>query len=128
MARDAERIEVKVLKKRSREFLEAAQDDLEKNRVDLAAFHSEQAVQLALRYLLAREAGYYPRTHSIRRLFHEIAKIRPELENIYDRYIIELMEEAYISARYLPRAWSPDVVKDMVKAAEEILEELGIWS
>ena len=63
------RREVEVLRRRTFEFLDAAMDDLGKGRVDLAAFHAEQALQLALRYLLARDLGTYPHTHDLRELF-----------------------------------------------------------
>mgnify|MGYP001772471204 CR=1 FL=1 len=39
-----------------------------KKAVDLAAFHAEQALQLALKYLLARDYGHYPHTHDLRGL------------------------------------------------------------
>ena len=41
-------------------FLRAAYDDLEDDRFDLAAFHSEQAVQLTLKYILAKQLGHFP--------------------------------------------------------------------
>jgi len=42
---------------------------------DLSAFHVEQTFQLYLKYILAREIGYFPKTHSISKLFKELSKI-----------------------------------------------------
>jgi len=61
------RREVEYLRRRAFEFLEAARDDIERGRFDLAAFHAEQALQLALN--LARDYGHYPHTHDLRDLF-----------------------------------------------------------
>jgi len=64
--------EAETLKRRAWEFLAAAEDDLRAGRTDLAAFHSEQAAQLALKYVLAKEIGYYPHTHSLKALFEAV--------------------------------------------------------
>lgn len=112
-----------MLRERARMFLEAAKDDLKAGRVDLAAFHAEQACQLALKYVLASRAGYYPHTHSLRRLFEEVRALRPELWQLYERHALafEVMEDAYLGARYLPRRYSRDVVERLVRVAEELV-------
>lgn len=50
--------------------------------------------------------GSYPRTNSLRRLIHELVKIRPEVLELLERedylHKIARLEEAYISSRYLP--------------------------
>jgi len=116
------RAEVEVLRERARMFLEAARDDLRAGRVDLAAFHAEQASQLALKYVLAVQAGYYPHTHSLRRLFEEVRAVRPDLWQLYERHMLafEVMEDAYLGARYLPRRYSREVVEHLIKVAEEV--------
>jgi hypothetical protein len=80
------REEVEILRERALMFLAAARDDLRAGRVDLAAFHAEQACQLALKYVLASRAGYYPHTHSLRRLF-EVRAVKPELWSLYERHM-----------------------------------------
>ncbi len=119
------RAEVEVLRERARMFLEAAKDDLRAGRVDLAAFHAEQACQLALKYVLASRTGYYPHTHSLRRLFEEVRVARPELWSLYERHMFafEVMEDAYLGARYLPRRYSRDVAEHLVKVAEELVTQ-----
>nr|KJR72790.1 MAG: DNA-binding protein [Thermoproteus sp. AZ2] len=117
------RAEVEILRERARMFLEAARDDLRAGRVDLAAFHAEQASQLALKYILARETGYYPRTHSLKELFEAVKQIRPDLWRLYleEMFVFEVMEDAYIGARYLPRRYSKEVAVRTVEVAERLL-------
>jgi HEPN domain-containing protein len=90
------REEVEILRERTLMFLAAARDDLRAGRV--AAFHAEQACQLALKYVLASRAGYYPHTHSLRRLFEEVRAVEQELWSLYERYMFafEVMEDAYL--------------------------------
>jgi Uncharacterized conserved protein related to C-terminal domain of eukaryotic chaperone, SACSIN len=73
------------LRERALMFLAAARDDLGAGRE--AAFHAEQACQLALKYVLASRAGYYPHTHSLRRLFEEVRAVEPELWSLYERHM-----------------------------------------
>jgi HEPN domain-containing protein len=117
------RDEVEILRERAHMFLEAARDDLRAGRVDLAAFHAEQACQLALQYVLASQTGYYPHTHSLRRLFDEARAVRPELWQLRERYMLdfEILEDAYLGARYLPRRYSREVAERLVKVAEELV-------
>lgn len=114
---------MEILRERALMFLAAAKDDLRAGRVDLAAFHAELACQLALKYVLASRAGHYPHTHSLRRLFEEVRAVKPELWSLYERHMFafEVMEDAYLGARYLPRRYSRDVVEHLVKVAEELV-------
>ncbi|WP_456469474.1 HEPN domain-containing protein [Archaeoglobus sp.] len=41
----------------------------------LAAFHIEQAFQLYLKYILAKELGYFPKMYSLSALFKGVSKI-----------------------------------------------------
>jgi len=119
------RREVEYLRRWAFEFLEAARDDVEKGRFDLAAFHAEQALQLALKYLLARDYGHYPHTHDLRDLFELLKEKRPEVWDFYlaNRYAVEILVDAYVGARYLPRSYRADVVKRLVEVAARFLEE-----
>jgi len=98
---------------------------LKGGRFDLAAFHAEQALQLALKYLLARDYGHYPHTHDLRDLFELLKEKRPEVWDFYlaNRYAVEILVDAYVGARYLPRSYRADVVKHLVEVAAGFLEE-----
>jgi len=114
------REEVEILRERALMFLAAARE-VRAGRV--AAFHAEQACQLALKYVLASRAGYCPHTHSLRRLFEEVRAVKPEFWSLYERHMFafEVMEDAYLGARYLPRRYSRDVAEHLVKVAEELV-------
>ena len=53
------REDVEVLRRRAVEFLGVVEDDLRAGRFDLAAFHCEQAVQLALKYFWRGSLGVF---------------------------------------------------------------------
>ena len=114
------REEVEILRERALMFLAAARKDLRAGRE--AAFHAEQECQLALKYVLASRVGYDPHTHSLRRLY-EVRAVKPELWSLYERYMFafEVMEDAYLGARYLPRRYGGDVAEHLVKVAEELV-------
>ena len=114
---------MEILREWAHMFLEAARDDLRAGKVDLAAFHAERARQLALKYVLASQMGYYPHTHSLRRLFDGARAVGPELWQLRERYMLdfEIMEDAYLGAWYLPRWYSREVAERLVKVAEELV-------
>jgi len=118
--------DVEVLRRRAAEFLEAVRDDLRAGRYDLAAFHCEQATQLALKYFLAKELGYFPRTHDLRELFELAGRIKPTLKDLYNefKFEVEVMLDAYVGARYLPRSYRRDVVERLYSVAERVVREV----
>jgi HEPN domain-containing protein len=122
----ARKEDVEVLRRRAVEFLEAARDDIRAGRYDLAAFHCEQATQLALKHFLARELGYFPRIRDLRELFELAGKIRPSLQDLYEEFKFEVMLDAYVGARYLPRSYRRDVVEKLYWVAERVVREVGV--
>ncbi|NHW45152.1 MAG: HEPN domain-containing protein [Candidatus Verstraetearchaeota archaeon] len=124
----ARKEDVEVLRRRAVEFLEVARDDIRAGRYDLAAFHCEQATQLALKHFLARELGYFPRTHDLRELIELAGKIKPSLRDLYEefKFEIEVMLDAYVGAKYLPRSYRRDVVEKLYSVAERVVREVGV--
>ncbi|AGT36154.1 hypothetical protein N186_09090 [Thermofilum adornatum] len=53
---------------RAKHFYRISDNDASTGRYDIALFHLEQAVQLALKAYLLRTIGDFPRTHSIKDL------------------------------------------------------------
>ena len=123
----ARKEDVEVLRRRAIEFLEAVRDDIRAGRYDLAAFYCEQATQLALKHSLAKELGYFPRTHDLRELIELAGKIKPSLQDLYEefKFEFEVMLDAYVSARYLPRSYRRDVVEKLCSVAERVVREVG---
>lgn len=92
--------EVRILRKRAKSFYNRAVESLNSGDYDLAAFLSEQAVQLHLKSILLEEIGDYPHTHSLSQLIPIIEKLEKYKELIKffreNRFLIRLMEDAYI--------------------------------
>jgi HEPN domain-containing protein len=119
------------LKQRGFRFLEEAVGDYEKEYYDFCLFHTEQMLQLLLKYLIAVKTDDFPRTHSISNLFQNLTNIYGEkLMEFYRENIsiITALEEAYIGARYLDIEFSKEIAGEALKFGEnfmKLIEELG---
>ena len=117
--------EVRLLKRRALDFLEEAKIALRRGSYDIACFLAEQALQLYLKFILLKIVGDYPRTHSIKRLLGEIARLTnsSELRNFMrvNRARISALEDAYLMARYFIKEYDEDDANDMIKLVEEII-------
>jgi len=114
------------LRKRARAFLESAKADFNRGDYDLVLFHVEQFLQLYVKYLLYLSLGDYPKIHSLTRLLKDLKKVRQEdvLKRFYDENLemINLLEEAYITSRYLPREYDEEIARRALEFAEKALE------
>ncbi|MCD6244798.1 MAG: HEPN domain-containing protein [Candidatus Korarchaeota archaeon] len=122
--------EIRLLRRRSKAFLERAIDSLNSGDYDIASFLSEQAVQLYLKSLLLEKLGDYPRTHSISTLLSIIKEI-PSCDRLMEllersRTEIRLMEDAYIASRYLAREYTREEAEVLVNLAKEVLKLGGV--
>jgi HEPN domain-containing protein len=119
------------LLKRSRDFLETAEYQTSKGFYDLAAFSLEQAMQLFLKAKLLAEGVEYPRTHSVRTLLEMLSELVPErkkstTKRILEDYLLELgmLEDAYITSRYLMREFAKRETEKLTKAVKEIMRNV----
>lgn len=113
------------LKKRGLRFFEEAAWDFEKEYYDFCLFHTEQMLQLLIKYLIAIKTDDFPRIHSISRLFKTVADLYGE--NAMDFYrdnvsVITALEEAYIGARYLDIEFDKDIAAEALKFAEKFMK------
>lgn len=115
-----------ILKRRSLGFLRNAKDNFERGEYDLSIFHVEQAIQLYLKFLLYKKVGVYPKTHSLTGLFKEIIKVfdREDIKKFFDQNfeMINLLEDAYITSRYLPREYDKELAERILRFAERAME------
>ncbi len=118
--------EFNVLLERSRRFCETARMQIEKSFYDLAAFSLEQCVQLYLKAALLKLGVDYPRTHSIRRLLEILHELTGEgrVIDLVSKYSVELalLEDTYITSRYVGREFKPDEVTRLRRVVEEVIE------
>lgn len=116
------------LKRRAKAFLESAQADFTRGSYDLVLFHVEQFLQLYLKYLLYMKIGDFPKTHSVVRLIKDVIKVYNDyrLREFYEENLetLYLLEEAYITSRYLPREYDKDIAKRVLNFAKKVLEVL----
>lgn len=123
------REEEKRLLERSRGFLETAEYQMSKGFYDLAAFSLEQALQLFLKAKVLAEGADYPRTHSVRALLEILSELVPEdkkfsVRQVLENYLLELgvLEDAYITSRYLMREFTKQEVEKLAKSVKEIMK------
>ncbi len=120
--------EAEILRRRAEAFLRNAIRLLEEGEYDLAIFNIEQYCQLILKYKLLIKRGSYPRTHSIRRLVRELGEVNSNVlklvNDIKNLHYIARIEEAYISARYLPIIYEKEEVEDLLKFVLEVFKPL----
>ncbi|WP_457548507.1 HEPN domain-containing protein [Archaeoglobus sp.] len=123
------RDEVEVFLDRAKKFETAGEHFFKEGIYDLSAFHIEQAFQLYLKYILAKVIGYFPKTHSISRLFKDLSKINKKFYNFYkeNEIILKDVEDAYILSRYFPREYSKEEVKKMLDVLKKFREEFKEW-
>jgi HEPN domain-containing protein len=123
--------EEKRLLKRSRDFLETAEYQTSKGFYDLATFSLEQVLQLFLKAKVLAEGVDYPRTHSVRALLEILSELVPEnkkstIKGILENYLMELgiLEDAYITSRYVMREFTKQEVEKLTKAVKEMMKNI----
>lgn len=74
----------------------------------------------------------YPRTHSVRTLIEVLSRVVTEelsgkLKDTLDKYLLELgmLEDAYISSRYITREFRKEEVEKLRKAVEETMRNVS---
>jgi len=110
------------LKENAEAFLKNARDLFSKGVYQLVAFNCEQAVQLFLKYILAKKLGEFPKTHSLKRLFREVENFCPALKELAEEHITLVgdLEFAYIASRYYPAEFTHKEVSLMIEFAEKV--------
>jgi HEPN domain-containing protein len=123
--------EAEHLYRRSREFQETADFQLERGFYALAVFNAEQSLQLWLKAKLLEEGATFPQTHGVRSPMEQLSSIADEntgkqIKRLIDLYLIELgaLEDAYIASRYLIRDYKKEEAKRLLKAVKEITENV----
>lgn len=120
------------LLKRSRDFFETAEHQISKGFYDLAAFSLEQSLQLFLKAKLLAQGVDYPRTHSVRVLLEMLSDLVPEnkksvVKGILENYLLELslLEDAYITSRYVIKEFTMHEVEKLAKSVKEIMKNVA---
>ncbi len=122
--------EIAVFAERARKFEEVAKYLYKTKVFDLSAFNVEQALQLYLKFILAKELGYFPKAIGLTKLFSELSKLDKAFSEFYEEneIIIKDIEDSYILSRYLPRDYSEKEVETMIETLEKFKEKFKEWS
>ncbi|MEM1606033.1 MAG: HEPN domain-containing protein [Fervidicoccaceae archaeon] len=118
------RDEVNTLLERSRRFYEFALFQIEKGFYDLAMFSFEQSLQLLLKAAPLSLSVDYLRTHSVRRLLELVHELTGSegVKKLLVEYSVELalLEDAYITSRYVPRDFRAEEVLRVKEAVDRV--------
>jgi len=118
--------EAEALRRRSSEYMQTYEFHVSRGMYALAIFDLEQALQPHVKARLLEEGVAYPRTHSISRLLELLAGVKNDdrLREVVRKYAVELklLEEAYISSRYVATEFSEEEVVRVKRAVEEVME------
>ncbi len=116
------------LKERAKEFWERAIEDFDKKRYNLAAFDLEQALQLFLKYLIAKKVGEWPHTHYLVELFERLAEVyeNRDILKFYEenKLFFDDLSDAYFTSRYYPKVFRKEVVKELIEKSKEFISFL----
>uniref|UniRef100_A0A7C3MA68 HEPN domain-containing protein n=1 Tax=Archaeoglobus fulgidus TaxID=2234 RepID=A0A7C3MA68_ARCFL len=115
--------------KENAEYFERKAIEAIKEKPRFVLFFAEQAIQLYIKYILAKELGDYPKTHKISLLFEELSKIAENAMEFYEKYAeyFDLLEEAYITTRYLGKEYSFKSAENALKVLKEFKEVFKKW-
>ncbi|MFN4046421.1 MAG: HEPN domain-containing protein [Acidilobaceae archaeon] len=124
------------LKRRSEDFVRAAEMFLERGSYDLACFSADQAVQLYVKAVVFRFTGEMPRIHGVRGLLGYLASrlyeagYRGYAEAIVgfareNRYALAVLEDAYIEARYGLRSFTEEDARLALEVSSRLIKLLG---
>ncbi|QXJ29172.1 Uncharacterized protein J5U23_02041 [Saccharolobus shibatae B12] len=106
----------------AKNFLHDARRDFEEGIWNLSVFHSEQALQLCVKYKLYIHLGDYPKTHDLKILISNLGRF--EKVKI-DELMLDFLVQSYISSRYLPYTFSKESAEKALNFVENIMRSLG---
>jgi HEPN domain-containing protein len=120
----------KHLKRNALDFFAEAELDIKNGKFNLARFHLEQALQLALKYVLFQLKGSFEKTRDILRLLDEVIELtgNNNLMTIRnnDATPLEVIRESYITSRYFPYTVDKLVAEKAYQLTKVILNELKV--
>lgn len=111
---------MKFLRENAEYFEKKAREALEE-KPRFVLYFAEQALQLYIKYIIARFIEDYPKTHNLRLLFTELSKIKKDALKFYEDFsdVLDLIEESYITARYLGKEYSEKSAKNAIQLIDE---------
>ena len=118
--------EIEFLKKRAQKFYRNALELFEKGDYDLSAFNLEQALQLYLKYLIAKKLGEWPQTHYLDELIDKLSETydRPEFKKYKEdnELFFDDLSDAYFQSRYYPKEYNKNLVSKLLEGFKNFIK------
>ena len=110
------------LVERAIHFLRISAFDAEEGRFDIALFHIEQAVQLAVKAYLLKTLGNFPKIYSL----WDLVEVTDNecLRRIFEEkwYVVNILDDAYIGGRYMIRRYTEREYGEAKRFAEGVFK------
>lgn len=115
--------------KENAEYFEKKAIEALKEKPKFVLFFTEQALQLYIKYILAKTMDDYPKTHNLRVLFQILSKFDSKALEFYDEHsdVLDLIEESYITARYIGKEYSIKSAKRAIDVFKKFKEVFKKW-
>lgn len=116
------------LKKRAGQFEEEAQEAFRKGNYNFTLLFVEQALQLYLKYMLAKEVGDFPKSHGPIHLFEALSSILGDRVVSFlsdNRMMLDLLTEAYVGSRYIDMEYGRETAEEALKLLRRFKDEFG---
>jgi len=115
--------------KENAEYFEKKAVEALKEKPRFVLFFAEQALQLYIKYILAKALDDYPKTHNLRMLFQALSKVDSRAVEFYDEYsdVLDLIEESYITARYIGKEYSSKSARKAIDVLKKFKEVFRNW-
>jgi HEPN domain-containing protein len=123
-------MKIDFLKERAESFLRDANFAISEKRWNSAAFYLEQACQLYLKYYLFKELKDFPKIHDLDELLETLEKAYSQSKKEIEKFrkenaiVISALNQAYITARYLPVEFTETQVKEMRNFTKRLIKLL----
>jgi len=120
------------LKKRAEDFWRDAKFAMSEKRWNSAAFYLEQSCQLYLKYYLFKKLRDFPKIHDLDKLLEDLGKTLKK-EKEFQKFrqeqalLISNLNQAYITARYLPVEFTQSQIKEMATFFRKLKKFLKIY-
>ena len=118
------------LLKRSMEFFETAEYQINKGLYGIAVFSLEQALQLFLKSKMLVAGADYPRTQGLEHFLKYSLRWSPtkktSTKQVLNNYLFELgmLEDAYITSRYVMREFTNVEAQRLKKTVKEVMKNV----
>jgi len=106
-------------------FFEEAEEAYAKGCFGFAVFFVEQAMELLIKYLLAKLVGDYPKAHKLSLLLSDPSRVMGEgIERLVreNERMLSIVELACIGARYLDYSYSETIARGSLELSRRFLE------